>query len=129
MDNPVSRQEFKDETDKIYSKLNKHDRQISVLETLVENLRGLPSAINSLEKTMAIMGENLANLNTKVDVVIDEKERISQKDIEQDKQIRELDEKSKVDILDFIRDNWWKICVVCAVIGIFIKDILTTSMG
>lgn len=120
MDSPVSRQEFISETDKIFSKLNKHDRQISVLETVVENFKGLPSAINSLEKTMALMGQNLENLNKKVDTILEsadsKDEHDKEKDKEQDERIRALDDKSKVDILVFLKSNWWKIVMTAAVL-------------
>lgn len=118
MDSPVSRQEFITETDKIFSKLNKHDRQISVLETVVENFKGLPSAINSLEKTMALMGQNLENINKKVDTILEsadsKDEHDKKKDKEQDERIRALDDKSKVDILVFLKSNWWKIVMTAA---------------
>lgn len=118
MDSPVTRQEFVSETDKIFSKLNKHDRQISVLETVVENFKGLPSAINSLEKTMALMGQNLENLNKKVDTILEsadsKDEHDKEKDKEQDERIRALDDKSKVDILVFLKSNWWKIVMTAA---------------
>lgn len=120
MDSPVSRQEFISETDKIFSKLNKHDRQISVLETVVENFKGLPSAINSLEKTIALMGQNLENLNKKVDTILEsadsKDEHDKEKDKEQDERIRALDDKSKVDILVFLKSNWWKIVMTAAVL-------------
>lgn len=120
MDSPVTRQEFVSETDKIFSKLNKHDRQISVLETVVENFKGLPSAINSLEKTMALMGQNLENLNKKVDTILEsadsKDEHGKEKDKEQDERIRALDDKSKVDILVFLKSNWWKIVMTAAVL-------------
>lgn len=118
MDSPVTRQEFISETDKIFSKLNKHDRQISVLETVVENFKGLPSAINSLEKTMALMGQNLENINKKVDTILEsadsKDEHDKKKDKEQDERIRALDDKSKVDILVFLKSNWWKIVMTAA---------------
>lgn len=118
MDSPVTRQEFISETDKIFSKLNKHDRQISVLETVVENFKGLPSAINSLEKTMALMGQNLESLNKKVDTILEsadsKDEHDKEKDKEQDERIRALDDKSKVDILVFLKSNWWKIVMTAA---------------
>lgn len=119
MDSPVSRQEFITETDKIFSKLNRHDREISVLQTVVENFKGLPSAINSLEKTMALMGQNLENLNKKVDTILEgtdsKSEHDREKDREQDEKIRALDDKSKVDILLFLKNNWWKIAMSIAV--------------
>lgn len=125
MDSPVTREEFLAETDKIFSKLNRHDREISVLQTVVENFKDLPSAINNLEKTMALMGQNLETLNKKVDKIIDgndskaESER--SKDAEQDRLIRELDDKSKVDIVVFLKNNWWKITMSAAVVLVLIE--------
>lgn len=120
MDSPVTRQEFLTETDKIFSKLNRHDREISVLQTVVENFKDLPSAINSLEKTMALMGQNLENLNKKVDTILEgadfKNEHDREKDREQDERIRALDDKSKVDILVFLKNNWWKIAMSLAVL-------------
>lgn len=120
MDSPVTRQEFVSETDKIFSKLNRHDREISVLQTLVENFKDLPSAINNLEKTMALMGQNLENLNKKVDTILkgadSQSEHDREKDKEQDERIRALDDKSKVDILVFLKSNWWKIVMTAAVL-------------
>lgn len=125
MDSPVTRQEFLSETDKIFSKLNRHDREISVLQTLVENFKDLPSAINSLEKTMALMGQSLENLNKKVDTILKGTDtRLGQdkeKDKEQDERIRELDEKSKIDILVFLKNNWWKIVMTIAVLMVLFE--------
>lgn len=125
MDSPVSRQEFITETDKIFSKLNRHDREISILQTVVENFKDLPSAINSLEKTMALMGQNLENLNKKVDTILEgadsKSEREREKDKEQDEKIRALDDKSKVDILVFLKNNWWKIAMSIAVLLVLVE--------
>lgn len=120
MDSPVTRQEFITETDKIFSKLNRHDREISVLQTVVENFKDLPSAINKLDKTMALMSQNLELLNKKVDNFVSSREaednQASEKDREQDERIRALDDKSKVDILVFLKNNWWKIVMTVAVL-------------
>ena len=125
MDSPVSRQEFITETDKIFSKLNRHDREISILQTVVENFKDLPSAINSLEKTMALMGQNLENLNKKVDTILEgadsKSEREREKDKEQDEKLRALDDKSKVDIILFLKNNWWKIVMTIAVLLVLIE--------
>ena len=111
MDNCVSREEFndvKEDVDNLFNKTNKHDRQISVLETLVENLKGLPSAINSLEKTMALMGQNLESLNDKVDKVVDDAEK--------------QDEKSKIDILEAFKSHWWGIVMTLALIATWVQN-------
>lgn len=121
MDSPVTRQEFLTETDKIFSKLNRHDREISVLQTVVENFKDLPSAINSLEKTMALMGQNLENLNKKVDTILRGTDSQLEQDKEQDDRIRELDEKSKIDILVFLKNNWWKIVMTVAVLMVLFE--------
>lgn len=125
MDSPVTRQEFITETDKIFSKLNRHDREISVLQTVVENFKDLPSAINSLEKTMALMGQNLENLNKKVDTILEsadsKNEHDRDKDKEQDEKIRALDDKSKIDILLFLKNNWWKIAMSIAVVLVLLE--------
>lgn len=125
MDSPVSRQEFITETDKIFSKLNRHDREISILQTVVENFKDLPSAINSLEKTMALMGQNLENLNKKVDTILEgadsKSEREREKDKEQDEKLCALDDKSKVDIILFLKNNWWKIVMTIAVLLVLIE--------
>lgn len=125
MDNPVSRQEFITETDKIFSKLNRHDREISVLQTVVENFKDLPTAINKLDKTMALMSQNLELLNQKVDTFVESKnnehDQANEKDREQDEKIRELDDKSKVDILVFVKNNWWKIVMTIAVLLVLLE--------
>lgn len=130
MDNPVTRQEFIAETDKIFSKLNRHDREISVLQTVVENFKELPSAINKLDKTMALMSQNLELLNQKVDNFLTnnekQKDKSSEKDKEQDAKIRELDDKSKVDIVVFIKKNWWKIVMTIAVLLVLLEKYIPT---
>lgn len=126
MDGPVTRQEFITETDKIFSKLNKHDREISVLQTVVENFKELPSAINKLNTTMALMGQNLESLNKKVDSLVEDSNSKTKaekdKDREQDERIRQIDEKSKLDIVVFVRDNWWKFAVGIASVIVIFKD-------
>lgn len=120
MDSPVTRQEFLMETEKIFDKLNKNDRRITVVETVIENFKGLPAALNSLEKTMALMGQNLENLNKKVDTILEsadsKDEHDKEKDKEQDERIRALDDKSKVDIIVFLKSNWWKVAMIAAVL-------------
>lgn len=128
MDSPVTRQEFLMETEKIFDKLNKNDRRITVVETVIENFKGLPAALNSLEKTMALMGQNLESLNKKVDTILEsadsKDEYDKEKDKEQDERIKALDDKSKVDILEALKKNWWGIVLVVAAIFIIIKDMI-----
>lgn len=123
MDENITRQEFREETEHIYSRLNKHDKQLAVLETLVENMKELPTALNNLEKTMALMGQNLEILNEKVDSIISQSNENEKLDRKRDNEIARLDNKSKVDILDLLKNNWWKICIVLAAAGILIENV------
>lgn len=126
LDNFISREEFSQETGHIYSRLNKHDKEISVIQTVIENFKELPSAINKLNTTMALMGQNLESLNKKVDSLVEDsnsKNRAdSDKDKEQDEKIRQIDEKSKVDILVFLNENWWKIAIGAASVIVIFKE-------
>lgn len=122
MDNPISRREFVDETDKIYARLNKHDKQIVVLETLVDSMKDLPSTMSKLDKTMALMSQNLEVLNGKIDSVVNKARSMDKHNKEQDAEIAALDDKSKVDIMDFLKGNWWKICVSAAALLALLKS-------
>lgn len=122
MDEPITRKELMEEMDKIYVRLNKHSEQIVVLETLVDNMKDLPDTIASLDKTMALMNQNLENLNTKVDSVVTKAKELNIHNDEQDKEITAINDKSKVDILDFLKENWWKICVSAAAVLALLKS-------
>lgn len=111
--------------DNLDNKLNKHDQRITILETLVGNLKELPSAINNLEKTMVLMQRNLEILNVNVDSVVKKINESDKQNRKQDARIFELDNKSKIDILDFLKQNWWKICFgVASILYIFENIIL-----
>lgn len=124
MDNPISRREFIEETDKIRTQLTKHDRQIVVLETLINGMKDLPDAITKLDKTMALISQNLEVLNGKVDSVVRKAKTMAEHNKEQDAEITALDNKSKVDIMDFLRANWWKIIVSGAAFVALLKSFM-----
>lgn len=88
-------------------------------------MKGLPSAINSLNTTMALMGQNLENLNKKVDKIIDTDEANDKKEEEQDERIKELDNKSKVDIILFFKSHWWEIVMTAAIILVLVQKYIT----
>lgn len=117
----VTREEFRSETDKIYSKLNSNETRISVLEVLVEKLGGLPDAINKLDKNMMLMEQNLKNLNEQIQSMIKKEEQIRKENKEQNEKIRDLDNKSKVDILTFLKSNWWKIMISAATLWVIFE--------
>lgn len=121
MEGNVTREEFRSETDKIYSKLNSNETRISVLEVLVEKLGGLPDAINKLDKNMMLMEQNLKNLNEQIQSMIKKEEQIRKENKEQNEKIRDLDNKSKVDILTFLKSNWWKIMISAATLWVIFE--------
>lgn len=124
----VTREEFKMETDKIYSKLNSNETRISVLEVLVEKLGGLPDAINKLDKNMMLMEQNLKNLNDQIQSMLKREEQSRKENKEQNDKIRDLDNKSKVDILTFLKSNWWKIMISAATLWVIFEKYIMPSV-
>lgn len=119
MDGNITRAEFLQEKDRIHSRLNEHESKIAVLETVIKNFEGLPNAINSLEKTMIRMEENLKELNKQVAMVISTEEKLNSA---QDKKIEEIANNSKVDIMAFIKSKWWEIVMFAAMAVLLLKD-------
>lgn len=126
MDNPISRAEFNQETDKIYSRLNKHESKIAILETVVKNFEGLPGAITNLDRTMVLVQENLRQLNEKVDALVLEEKNIEninkQRNNEQDNKISAIENHTKIDIIEFIKSKWWEIMLLVAMGILLLKD-------
>ncbi len=126
MDGNISMAQFIQETDKIYSRLNSHESKIAVLETVIRNFEGLPTAIQSLEKTMILMQANLEELNKKVDTIVmneQEVERRNRKFNEtQNKKIEEISNNSKIDIIAFIKSKWLEIVMFAAMAVLLLED-------
>ena len=102
----ILRGEYNHDKEKIYSNISSTNQRITVLETMFEAFKTLPASLASLDKTMALMQSNLENLNRQVDKI--DKDNQSRNDA-QDKSIKEIDSKSKIDFLQYVKDNWWKL--------------------
>ncbi len=124
MADDMIRQEFHEETDRIKEQLTNHELRINSLEISMKGFNDLPSAINSLDKTMALMRQNLEILNAKVDSIMQKEEEIISKDKEQDEAILSLDNKSKVDLVGFLKDNWWGIVMSAITIWLLVNKYL-----
>ncbi len=115
----LTRKEFLIERDRIYETLMDHGQKIAVLTSLCTNMSDLPNTIQNLDKTMALMQQNLENLNDKFDKL---QEDNNKRDAAQSKEIQELDEKSKLDIVKWIRDNWFKVVFGFAMLALVYKN-------
>ena len=125
----VTHDEFSRELKKIYSlseeqnkRLTNHDIQITQITTLYENLKDLPSALNSVKETMVAMQGNIERMTEKVQEAIKAVNEKTEYDKDQDSRLKALENKSKIDFVDFIRDNWWKICLGVASVMMLLKD-------
>lgn len=112
----------KKDISELYSKANSLDRRTTTLEALIANWKDVPGAISSLDKTLALMQQNLEALNSKLDEHIKDAQ---DKDSVQDAKIQRMDENSKIDIMKVIKDNWWKLCIAVAAVIYFVEPYIS----
>lgn len=125
----ITREEFhnelsgiKQDISNLYSKANTVDRRTTAVETLIANWKDVPGAISNLDKTLALMQQNLEALNNKLDDHIKDAET---RDKKQDDIMRMMGENSKIDIIKTIKDNWWKLCVAIAAVIYFVEPYIS----
>lgn len=122
-------------TDEIHTNratLDEHTKSLARLETLYSSMEDLPQTIASLDKTIALIGNNLSSMDKNLQEV---KEDVSaQSDIirevraqslENKEIISKVDNKSKIDWQEFLTKNFWKIIVgigsIYAAVQVFIS--------
>ena len=115
----VSRLEFNKERGYFDERLRKTEKETAVLQKMFENLKDLPSTMSKLDKNLSLMGENLKALNNQFDKYISDKNK---EDEEQSSRISQIDEKSKVDFIEWIKHNWTTIVLSLATLGLMVKD-------
>lgn len=113
----VSRSEFNDERNRINERLSEHDKAISVLDSMYHGLIDLPKTIANLDKTIGIMGANIENLNEQFKNLVDEKER-------QNHKLSEIDGKSKVDFLQWAKNNWTSIVMFIVMLILLVGEFI-----
>lgn len=115
------------QVEELEKKIEENGKSIVRVETLYQTLAELPGALNSLEKAMVGIDHSLKAMNERM-VQIDNSvkdqrnslDEIRKKNQEQDKEIENVDNKSKIDWMEFITGNFWGILakVIVSVAGI-----------
>lgn len=111
--------------------IDEHSKEIARLEAVYKSLEGLPDTIANLDKTIAIIGNNLESMDRNL---ADVKESVSFqeqaiKDLKgenrtQNENIERIDNKSKIDWAEFVTKNFWKILCILGIGYAIIKSIL-----
>ena len=124
----VSRTEFCRERDKISRKLEQHDREIAILQTLYDSIKDLPPQMSELSKQIALLKQSVdgirEDMHTMNDKVEDSIQKKSVQDKEQSKKLEELDNKSKVDFLEWIKEHWVALFTLIALIVMYLQNFL-----
>lgn len=99
------------------SKSNTH--QIQELKEEIKGIKEDQKSIYKIATSVEVIANNMQNLQASVEDVKNGQEKLGQKMDEQivevrneqknlDIKIQAVDNKSKVDILTYLKDNWWK---------------------
>lgn len=112
-----------------------HSKEIARLEAVYKSLEGLPLTITNLDKTITVIGSNLESMDRNLADVrrsVSEQEQaikeIRSENTKQSADIEQIDNKSKIDILVLLKNNFWKILSALA-IGYAIIDIIMKKGG
>lgn len=115
--------------------IREHTREIARLDAVYKHLEGLPLTITNLDKTITIISGNLEsmdrNLNDVKTSVQEQEQAIKEIKEENNKQtddIKNIDNKSKIDIMLFIKDNFWKVISALAGLYVLIEIILKRGL-
>lgn len=108
MDNPVTHKEFMDKIEKMDSRIDENEKQIAVIKASIKNWEKLPESIASLDKTMALMQQNLCQLNEKVGELATRE--------------KQIEENSKIDIVATIKSKWWEIVMFAAMATLLFQN-------
>lgn len=101
----ITRQEYNNDCKEMRKGIEQNRNDIIKLETLYSVLSPLSEAINELNIEMAKMGRQINNLGEKI-------EKISSDNESARKKISQIDGKGKIDVLDYIKNNFEKIIIV-----------------
>lgn len=124
----VTRKEFNIERDNNSGKISSMDRRITVLETYRENWNNIPQNIYEISTTMALMQQEISTLTKRIESMGDKFEKFAEEkekqDKDQSKKLNEIDNKSKIDLMDWVKANWFKLVVGLGILGLIIKDFI-----
>ena len=115
--------------------IESHSREIARLEAVYQSLEGLPGTISNLEHTMTTIsstietvGKNLSEVKQSVQDQEQSIREIKSENKRQNESISRIDNKSKIDIMVLVRDNFWKILSAVAALYI-VFDVVMKKMG
>ncbi len=122
----VTKKEFNIERDKTQEMILSIVQDVSSLKTLYATMSKLPETIQSLDKNMALMEQSISSINKEFQKLSEDRarEKIAQTeaDKKQNKRIAEIDDKSKVDLMQWVRGKWFSIVELIAIVILFLKD-------
>lgn len=108
-----------------------HTVEISRLKALYKTLEQLPDTFHSLDKTLTVVRSNLENIQhqmTEIKSSVDGQSQaiksLQKNDDEQDEEIRRVDNKGKIDWIQFITENFWKILATFGTIYVVIYTLI-----
>jgi len=100
------------------------------LATTMDNVKDcmteMAQSLKDNNKISSELTQAVSTLNQKVE---DTNSRMERKFNEVDEKIENVDKKSKVDILSWIRDNWFKVVLTVGALGYIITQIILRTEG
>lgn len=124
----VTRKEYNIERDKLLEQNSAMDRRITVLETYWQNWGEIPKTIQEISTTMALMQREITTLTNRIEGMDGKFERFAREkekqDVEQSEKLSEIDNKSKIDIMEWVKSNWFKLVVGLGILSLVVKDLV-----
>lgn len=140
---PDSNSVFREDLDKVERRLSEeiHENRSRIadnseaivkLETLYGTLVKLPETIDSLKETCIGIQANLQAMNDKFnqtqDIFSQQQAKINElqnDNKKQDENIERVNNKSKVDWIDFVTNNFWKVLLAVGILYMMVKDMIS----
>ena len=94
--------------------VSEHGKTIARIETMLANLEDMPTILNSLNLTLVKLDGRLCRVEEGIDGLKD-------KTSKQADTIGKIDEKGKIDWIEFIKKNWFAIIMFVAAVILFME--------
>ena len=94
--------------------VSEHGKTIARIETMLANLEDMPSILNSLNLTLVRLDGRLCNVEEGI-------KSLKDKTSKQAETIGKIDEKGKIDWIEFIKKNWFAIIMFVAAVILFME--------
>lgn len=119
------------EIDENRKEISRYSNEITRLQAMYKTLEELPGTFHKLDKTLTLVGANMESLERKMtdlqESVNNQNQAImalQKNDDEQDSEIRRVDNKGKVDWIEAITKNFWKILATLGTVYAIVYSIL-----